>query len=65
MTKISKATMSNNDELVTVFRAYVHPFDPEQAIVLTFNIPESQVRTYRYPNKQEAYEIFLSNRQTL
>lgn len=65
MTKNSKATTSNNDELVTIFRGYAHPLDPEQTIVLTFNIPESQVRAYRYPSKQEAYEIFLSKRNTL
>jgi hypothetical protein len=65
MTKNSKTTRPNHDEIVTVVQGYQHPLNQEQTIVLTFNIPKSQVSTYRYPSKQEAYEIYLSKRKTL
>jgi hypothetical protein len=64
MTKNPKTTTPNNDELVTIFRVYEHPLDHKETIILTFNIPKSQVRIYPYPSKQEAYEIFLSKHKT-
>lgn len=62
MTNNQKTTAQNHDKIVTVIRGYQHPFNPKETLILHFNIPESQVRTYRYPDKQEAYEILMSKR---
>ena len=59
-----KTAQMPHDEEVTLVKLYPHPTHPNEVLFLSFNVPRSQAKKFKWPSQKEAEALLLNKNKT-